>query len=80
MMFILTALLRAVSLVLFLTYPENEKQDGTVLLVFWGGFGGLSVILSYYLEGSYSQLQMIHYMTSSIGYYGTAYAIMIIGT
>ncbi|MCY7438018.1 hypothetical protein [Bacillus altitudinis] len=45
-----------------------------------GGFGGLSVILSYYLEGSYSQLQMIHYMTSSIGYYGTAYAIMIIGT
>lgn len=36
MMFILTALLRAMSLVLFLTYPENEKQDGTVLLVFWG--------------------------------------------
>ncbi len=36
MMFILTALLWAMSLVLFLTYPENEKQDGTVLLVFWG--------------------------------------------
>ncbi|VXC15866.1 conserved hypothetical protein [Bacillus altitudinis] len=42
-----------------------------------GGFVGLSVILSYYLEGSYSQLQLIHYKTSSIGYYGTAYAIMI---
>ncbi|KJF49122.1 hypothetical protein BAIE_01200 [Bacillus altitudinis] len=76
-MLILTALLWAMSLVLFLTYPENEKQDGTVLLVFWGGFVGLSVILSYYLEGAYSQLQLIHYKTSSIGYYGTAYAIMI---
>ncbi|MCS3483867.1 hypothetical protein M2369_001359 [Bacillus sp. JUb11] len=30
MMLILTALLWVMSLVLFLTYPENEKQDGEV--------------------------------------------------
>ncbi len=34
MMFILPALLWAMSLVLFLTYPENEEQDGAALLDF----------------------------------------------
>ncbi|MFW5430839.1 hypothetical protein ACKC0K_16925 [Bacillus pumilus] len=78
-MFILTALLWAMSLVLFLTYPENEKTRWGSFIGFFGGFGGLSVILSYYLDGSSSQLQLIHYITSSIGHYGTAYAIMIFG-
>lgn len=79
MMFILTALLWAMSLVLFLTYPENEKTRWGSFIGFFGGFGGLSVILSYYLDGSSSYLQLIHYITSSLGHYGTAYAIMIFG-
>lgn len=79
-MFILTALLWAMSLVLFLTYPENEKTRWGSFIGFFGGFGGLSVILSYYLEGSSSQLQLIHYITSSIGHNGTARAIMIFDT
>jgi len=38
MMFILTALLWTMSLVLFLTYPENEKTR-------WGSFIGFLVAL-----------------------------------
>lgn len=79
MMFILTALLWTMSLVLFLTYPENEKTRWGSFIGFFGGFGGLSVILSYYLNGSSIQLQLIHYISSSLGHYGTAYAIMIFG-
>ncbi|MFA1782385.1 sensor histidine kinase [Bacillus velezensis] len=78
-MIILTALLWLMSLILFLTNPENEKTRWGSYIGFCGGFGGLSVLLSYILDHSSKWVLLIHYLSSSIGHYGTAYAILIFG-
>ncbi|MCY8737554.1 ATP-binding protein [Bacillus haynesii] len=77
-MFILTALLWLMSTILFFTNPENEKTRWGSYIGFCGGFGGGSVLLSYNLDGS-KGVQLLHYISSSLGHYGTAYAILIFG-
>ncbi|MGG0878040.1 ATP-binding protein [Bacillus inaquosorum] len=78
-MVILTALLWIMSSILLLTYPENEKTRWGSFIGISGGFGGLSVLLSYILDHSSKWIQFLHYLSSSIGHYGTAYAILIFG-
>lgn len=78
-MLILTALLWLMSSILFLTNPENEKTRWGSYIGFGGGFGGLSVLLSYVFDHAPKWIQFLHYLSSSIGHYGTAYAILIFG-
>lgn len=78
-MLILTALLWLMSSILLLTYPENEKTRWGSFIGIGGGFGGLSVLLSYVFDHASKWIQFLHYLSSSIGHYGTAYAILIFG-
>ncbi|MGG3663011.1 ATP-binding protein [Bacillus gobiensis] len=77
-MSILITLLWLMSSILFLTNPGNEKTRWVSYIGFCGGFGGLSVLLSSDLEHS-KWVLLLHYISSSIGHYGTAYTIFIFG-
>lgn len=77
-MVVLEALLLLMGLVLFFSNPKNENIRWASLIGFFGGSGGLSVLLETNLHSPEWNL-LLHGLFSSLGHYWTPYAIFIFG-
>lgn len=77
-MLVLWAALWLMCSILFLTDPKNEKIRWGCLIAFFGGFGGLTVLIGEDLDRP-DWILLLDGLFSSIGHYWTPYAILIFG-
>lgn len=77
-MVVLESLLLFMGLILFFSNPKNENIRWASLIGFFGGSGGLSVLLEINLHSPELKL-LLHGLFSSLGHYWTPYAILIFG-
>ncbi|OIK12903.1 ATP-binding protein [Bacillus sp. MUM 116] len=77
-MIVLVTLLWLMSSIIFLTNPRNEKIRWACLIGFFGGCGGLSVLLGSGLDRP-DWILLLDGLFSSLGHLWTPYAILIFG-